>query len=269
MLSQGFRFALCVRAKPNLYLMIPYFSFQQIDLGAITIQVWGLMASLGFLAALFFSLKEGKRKGIGEENMWDIMILSLIGIISGSRAFYILFNFKEFNNLFDAFNVYKNGGFSLIGGIILAIPLVYIYAKTKKINIYKLGDVLVPGIIISIIITRLGCFLVYDHIGKITNLPWARLYIDHSARHPVALYHIINAIVILGIIRYLKKRSLNDGVLVLSAALYYSVSRFFLEFARCSDLEICDSRFFNLTYNQWFFLFSIPLIFYFLRRRME
>lgn len=249
--------------------MIPYFSFRQIDLGVITIQVWGLIASLGFLAALFFSLKEGKRKGISEENIWDIMILSLIGIIAGSRIFYVLFNFEKFNNLFDVFNVYKNGGFSLLGGIILTIPLVYIYAKAKKINIYKLGDVLTPGIIISIIITRLGCFLIYDHIGKITNLPWAQLYIDHSARHPVALYYIINAVVILGIIRYLKKRNLNDGVLALSVALYYSVSRFFLEFFRCSDLEVCDIRIFNLTCNQWLFLFAIPFIFYFLRRRIK
>ncbi len=249
--------------------MIPYFSFQEINLDIITIQVWGLMASLGFLAALFFSLKEGRRKGINKESMWDIMILSLIGIILGSRIFYILFNFEKFDNLADVFNIYKNGGFSLPGGIIIAIPLVYIYAKAKKINIYKLGDALTPGIIISIIITRMGCFLVYDHIGKITNLPWARLYIDQSARHPVALYHTINAVIILGAIYYLKKRKLNDGVLALSAALYYSISIFFLEFARCSDLSICDSRLFNLTYNQWLFLFAIPLIFYFLKRRTE
>lgn len=249
--------------------MIPYFSFQQIGLFAITIQVWGLMVSLGFLAALFFSLKEGESKGINKESMWDIMILSLIGIIAGSRVFFILFNFEKFNNLFDAFNIYKNGGFSLLGGMAMAIPLIYIYAKTKKINIYKLGDILAPGIIISVIIIRLGCFLVYDHIGKITNLPWARLYIDQSARHPVALYYIINAIVILVIICYLKKRNLNDGVLALSAALYYSVSRFFLEFTRCSDLSICDSRFFNLTHNQWLLLFAIPFIIYFLEKRIK
>ena len=201
--------------------------------------------------------------------MWDIITLSLIGIILGSRIFYVLFNFEKFDSLADAFNIYKNGGFSLLGGMIIAIPLVYIYAKKKKINIYKLGDILTPGIIISIIIVRLGCFLVYDHIGKITNLPWARLYIDQSARHPVALYHIINAVVILGIICYLKKRSLNNGVLALSIALYYSVSRFFLEFARCSDLSICDSQFFNLTHNQWFLLFAIPFLVYFLRKRMK
>lgn len=249
--------------------MIPYFSFQEINLNIITIQVWGLMAALGFLAALFLCLKEGKRKGVNEENMWDIMALSLIGIIAGSRIFYALFNFEKFDNLADVFNLYDNGGFSLLGGIILAIPLIYIYAKKKKINIYKLSDVLTPGIIISIIITRMGCFLVYDHIGRITNLPWARLYIDQSARHPIALYHIINAVVILGAIYYLKKRRLKDGILALFAALYYSVSRFFLEFIRCSDLEICDERFFNLTLNQWLLLFSILLIFYFLKRRIK
>jgi prolipoprotein diacylglyceryl transferase len=249
--------------------MIPYFSFQEINLNITTIQVWGLMASLGFLAALFFSLKEGKRKGIDEESMWDMITISLIGIIFGSRVFYVLFNFEKFDNIFSVLNIYKNGGFSLLGGIVIAIPLIYIYAKKKKINIYKLADVLTPGIIISIIITRLGCFLVYDHIGEITNLPWAQLYIDQTARHPVALYYIINAVVILGIICYLKKRRLSDGVLALLIALYYSISRFFLEFTRCSDLELCDSRFYNLTFNQWFLLLAIPFIAYFLRKRMK
>lgn len=249
--------------------MIPYFSFSQIDLGVITIQVWGLMASLGLMAALFFSLREGIKKGEDEEKIWDIITISLIGVILGSRVFYILFNFEKFDNLIDVFNIYKNGGFSLLGGIIFAIPLVYIYAKKKKINIYKFADILTPGIIISIIIIRIGCFLAYDHPGKIMSLPWARLYIDQSARHPVALYYIINAIAILGIICYLKKRKLNDGVLALFVALYYSVSRFFLEFARCSDLDLCDVRIFSLTYNQWLLLFAILFIAYFLKKKMK
>jgi phosphatidylglycerol---prolipoprotein diacylglyceryl transferase len=249
--------------------MIPYFSFQEINLNVITIQTWGLMASLGFLVALFFSLKEGKSKGIDKESLWDIITISLIGIIAGSRVFYVLFNFEKFDNIFGVLNIYKNGGFSLLGGIITAIPLIYIYAKKKKINIYMLADILTPGIIISIIIARLGCFLVYDHIGKITNLPWAQLYIDQTARHPVALYYIINAVVISSIICYLKKRRLNDGVLALLIALYYSISRFFLEFTRCSDLELCDSRLYNFTFNQWFLLFAIPFIIYFLKKRIK
>ncbi|MCK4525557.1 MAG: prolipoprotein diacylglyceryl transferase, partial [Candidatus Andersenbacteria bacterium] len=111
--------------------MIPYFTFQEINLGIITIQVWGLMVFLGFLVALFFSIKEGKKKGIDEENIWDVMILSLIGVIAGSRIFYVIFNFEKFSSLANVFNIYNNGGFSFLGGVIVVAIMIYIYSRIK------------------------------------------------------------------------------------------------------------------------------------------
>jgi len=249
--------------------MIPHFTFQQIDLGLISIQVWGLLVSLGFLVALFISVKEGKKQRISEENIWDIMIISLIGIIIGSRFFYVFSNFEEFNTLSDVFNLYKNGGFSFLGGGIVALILVYIYSKIKKINIYKLLDVLVLGVIVALTITRVGCFFIYDHVGKITNLPWGRIYIDQSVRHPVALYHIINGIVIICLICYLRKRQLGQGILALSVVLYFIISRFFLDFTRCIDLQVCDSRYLQLTYSQWILMLITPISVYLLAIRIK
>ena len=248
--------------------MIPYFTFQEIDLGIITIQVWGLMAFLGFLFALFFSIKEGKRNGIDEENIWDVMIFSLIGVIVGSRIFYVILNFREFNNLIDVFNVYNNGGFSFLGGIIAASILIYIYSKIKKINIYKLADALVFGAVVAITTTRLGCFFIYDHPGRITDLPWGRLYIDGIARHPVALYHIIGGIIVLCLIQHFKKKHLKEGVLAILFLFFYSFLRFFLDFFRCSDLEICDSNYLSLTYTQWILLMIIPFAIYMLKKKI-
>ena len=248
--------------------MIPYFTFQEIDLGIITIQVWGLMAFLGFLFALFFSIKEGKRNGIDEENIWDVMIFSLIGVIVGSRIFYVILNFREFNNLIDVLNVYNNGGFSFLGGIIAASILIYIYSKIKKINIYKLADALVFGAVVAITTTRLGCFFIYDHPGRITDLPWGRLYIDGIARHPVALYHIIGGIIVLCLIQHFKKKHLKEGVLAILFLFFYSFLRFFLDFFRCSDLEICDSNYLSLTYTQWILLMIIPFAIYMLKKKI-
>ena len=226
------------------------------------------MAFLGFLFALFFSIKEGKRNGIDEENIWDVMIFSLIGVIVGSRIFYVILNFREFNNLIDVLNVYNNGGFSFLGGIIVASILIYIYSKIKKINIYKLADTLVFGTVVAITITRLGCFFIYDHPGKITNLPWGRLYIDGIARHPVALYHIIGGIIVLCLIQHFKKKHLKEGVLAILFLFFYSFLRFFLDFFRCSDLEICDSNYLSLTYTQWILLMIIPFAIYMLKKKI-
>lgn len=248
--------------------MIPYFAFREIILSPMTIQVWGLTASLGFLVALFLSIKEAKKKNFNTEETWNIMILSLLGIIVGSKIFYVIFHPDEFKNLEKIF-VLPNGGFSLIGGIILATVAVFVYAKIKKINIWTLADISTPGIVVSIIIIRIGCFLVYDHVGRITSLPWGRMYVDQTIRHPVALYHLTSAIVIFLIICYLGKRRLKEGVLFLVFALCFLIFSFVIDFTRCYDLTLCDSRFGALTYTQWLMLFLLPLAVYLLKPKKK
>ena len=209
-------------------LIIPYFTFTKIYLGPVTIQVWGLMVSLGFLFALILSLREIEKRNIqnlSRENIWDIMIIALVGMIVGGRALYVVFNFGEFKNLAEIFYL-QNGGLSLIGGVAISAMAVCVYAKIKKIDIWKLADVLIQGAIMAIIFARIGCFLIYDHIGKITNLPWGRLYLDETIRHPVILYNIISCIIILLIIRYFKSRKLKKVMMFLIGACCYLVFRF-------------------------------------------
>ncbi len=244
--------------------MIPYFIFQEINLGFITIQVWGLMASIGFLMALFLSLKETEKNNINKDDIWNVMILTLVGMIVGSKFFYIVSNFNELENLTAIFNL--NFGFSFLGGASFAGILLFIYARYKKINFWKLADTITPGAITAIIIIRIGCFLIYDHFGKITNLPWGRIYLDGIARHPVILYHIISALAIFFIICYFKKRNLRDGLLFLYFAICYLTFRFLTDFLRCSDLNICDAHYLNLTYTQWFILVLMPFVIYLLFR---
>ena len=251
-------------------LIIPYFTFTQIYLGPVTIQVWGLMVSLGFLFALFLSLKEAKKKDVQNlslENIWDIMIIALVGMVVGGRALYMISNFGEFGNLVEIFYL-QNGGLSLIGGMAISAMAVCIYAKIKKIDIWKLADILIQGVVTALLFARVGCFLIYDHIGKITNLPWGRLYIDETVRHPVILYHIISCAIILLIIRYLKTKQLKKGALFLTGAFCYITFRFLLDFLRCSDLAICDSRYLNLTHTQWILLAVAPFVICLLLRKV-
>lgn len=248
--------------------MIPYFSFSQIQLGSMHLQVWGFFVSMGSLAALLLSLKEAKRNNIDEDDIWNIIILTLIGMIIGSKVLYIMFS-----GGFDLAEpeAISGSGFSLIGGMMLSLLIVYFYAISKKMDIWLLADTLIPGLILALIFVRIGCFLIYEHIGSLTNLPWGQIYLDRSIRHPVSLYLLINDIVIFLIIWYLKKRQItaHKGALFLATVLYYSISRFLLDLARCSDLAVCDHRYLGLTSTQWILLVSIPVIFYLLKSKVK
>jgi len=229
------------------------------------------MVSLGFLFALFLSLRKIEKQNVrnlSRENIWDIMIIALVGMVVGGRALYVISNFGEFKNLVEIFYL-QNGGLSLIGGVVISAIAICAYAKNKKIDIWKLADILIQGAVVALLFARIGCFLIYDHIGKITNLPWGRLYIDETVRHPVVLYHIISCIIILLIIHYFKSKRLKKGALFLTGVFCYIIFRFLLDFLRCSDLAICDSRYLSLTHTQWILMAVASFVIYLLLRRTE
>lgn len=234
--------------------MIPGLYFGQLGLGFLNLQVWGLLVSFGFLSALLISLKEAKEKNIDSEIIWNLMILALLGMILGGKLFYSAFNLVSSGGVAFSFN----SGFSFIGGALLAGVLVFLYLKSSKQDWKKISDLLVVGFIVSLIFTRIGCFLISDHIGKITTLPWGMQYIDGTVRHPIALYYLLFLSLIFLIIKKLQKRKLADGFLFFYFLLLYSFFRFVTDFFRCSDLAICDARFWGLTVTQ---LILIPIFF--------
>ena len=76
--------------------MIPWFQIEQIHLGPLTIQVWGLLVSLGFALGVFVLWKEAKRKGVDANIILDLFILILAGAIIGGRLFYAAEHYKEY-----------------------------------------------------------------------------------------------------------------------------------------------------------------------------
>lgn len=241
--------------------MIPYFSFNVIQAGPVSLQVWGLFVSLSVLAALLVSLNGAKKSGIEGEIIYDIFLIALIALIIGSRMSYILFSAGPDISMDGLF---IGGGFSFFGGIIFSAMTVFLYLKHKRTDVLKIADIFTSGFVISLIFIRIGCFLVYDHVGGITDLPWGIAYLDGSIRHPVSLYLLLGNIVIFFIIWYLEKRKTNfaNGAIFFVFIALYSVFRFALDFTRCSDLEICEPRYFGFTYTQLLLLMAFPISIY-------
>ncbi len=236
--------------------MLPYFMLNEVSIGGITVQVWGLFVALGFLAALIFSLKEARKEQINEEIIWDVMILALLGMIAGGRIFYLL-AYSE-NGYEPWFNVHS--GFSLAGGAIAAGIMVFLYLKRKKSDTVKVFNLLTPGFVIALIFVRIGCFLINDHIGRPTALPWGIISVDGVLRHPVVLYEILFLIGILPIILKERKNE-QKGMAFLLFANLYAVFRFLEDFLRCGDLSFCEKRFMFLTATQWILLLFLGICF--------
>lgn len=219
----------------------------QIDLGFTTIQVWGLFAACAVLVGLVLTLRRAKEENIESGIIWDMATLALLGMLAGGRFLYFL-SLPD-RQLADLIGV--GGGFSLLGGALLGGMLAYVYLAHKRQDIWKLLDLSVPGFIVALIITRLGCLLVDDHIGKLTALPWGKVFQDGTIRHPVALYEIFFLIILFFVISRSGKRLSRKGVVSFLFIACYSVFRLVGDFVRCDDLGMCDARFYSLTMAQW------------------
>jgi phosphatidylglycerol:prolipoprotein diacylglycerol transferase len=213
---------------------MPFFSFSEIAIGPITLQVWGIFVAIGALIAYLFMLRQASKKGIYTKIIHDLFIWILLGGATGS----ILLG---------------QGGLSLFGGLLGVLIAGFLYLKfTKNLHLFFLiADMTALIVPISIAIGRIGCALINDHQGAETSLPWGIVWPDGAVRHPVALYLVLSAIVLFFIVRYLQPRFRKPGQLFLAFLFLYSLSRFFLDFTRSADTPLSDPHYLMFSTAQW------------------
>ncbi len=252
--------------------MLPYDQITEIALGPLNIQAWGLMVALGFLVGIWLILYQAKKEGYRREKLLDLVLVIFISSIIGSRIFYVLLFWSEFAaSPVDAFKIWQ-GGMVFYGGFIGAIIGWIIYSKVKKLNFWKLADWGAPALALGLAIGRIGCHLIRDHPGIPTNLPWG---IDYNGiiRHETAMYSVIaNLIIFLLLWFWLRKLKLPTGYLFAIYLIWYSITRFLIDFVRAYDLPHTDPRFWananfgGLTISQIISVAIIVICIYFLYR---
>jgi len=238
--------------------MIPYRQITDINLGPITLKVWGLLVATGIAIALALALRNAKKKGIKQAWVYDIVFYSTIAGFIGSRIGYVLFSWPEnvpmtFLGVVDI----TKGGLSFTFGLAAALIADFIYMKHKKIDVLRFADFLVPYLVIAHTISRIGCFITGMHIGKQTNFLLG-VMVDGAVRHNVALYEIFILVTILAILTYLQRFALPEGSIFASYLMLYAVLRFPLDFLRT------DPVYYGLTAAQYLLigLFALSMAFF-------
>jgi len=216
------------------------------------------MVGLGFLIGYWLALIRAKQKGIDQDKIFKLTLLVFLGSIIGARLSYLL----QFNRWTEFF-LFKASGLMFYGGLLGALLISWFYFKKNKEEFLEIADLLSPSIALGIFIGRIGCFLIKDHPGAITNLPWAIQWPDGILRHPVALYLSLNGLVLFLILWFSRNRLQKSGQLFAIFLIYYSFSRFFLEFTRVGDPQI-----FNLFISQWISLVILIGVFVFLKKKV-
>lgn len=139
----------------------------------LTVKSYGLMMVIGFLAAVSLIRHLSRNITPDPQLITNAALYSLIGGVVGARLFYVLHHFGDFKeNLASVFAIWQ-GGLELLGGVILAITIIFFYLLYHKLPIRRYLDILAIALMLALAFGRIGCFLNGCCFGKPTELPWA------------------------------------------------------------------------------------------------
>ena len=217
-----------------------------ISIGNFSIYWYSIFVLLAMLVAIILILRESKKQKIEENIIINYLFFGLIIGILGARIYYVLFNLNYYsNNPLEIFAIW-NGGLAIHGGILATLIFTIIYTKKHKINLLKLTDICVVGLIIGQAIGRWGNFFNREAYGQITTLTHLPkfiidgMYIDSYYRQPLFLYEsilcLIGFIILILIRKYYKKLKL--GQLTSIYLIWYGIIRLIIEHFRSDSLML-------------------------------
>jgi phosphatidylglycerol---prolipoprotein diacylglyceryl transferase len=222
-------------------------------IGVLPVHAYGFMLALGFLAGILVSLYFARRVAVRPETILDLALYVIISALVGARLFYVIGRWPEYReNLLEIVMV-QNGGLAFLGGLLLALAVVFCYARRKNLPVLRLFDVMAPGMALGYAITRIGCFLNGCCFGVPTRLPWGIAFPPGSLAyaqfpgehtHPTQLYALFLMLVIFFVTLYLWKSRKYDGYIFFWTLILYALYRFAVEFFR-----YCPSELYRLGLN--------------------
>jgi phosphatidylglycerol:prolipoprotein diacylglycerol transferase len=218
------------------------------------IYFYGIIITLGMVAATLLAHAEAKRRSQNPEILWDMLIWVVIAGVIGARIWHILTPPPSMIAQGITTQYYlthpllmidiRNGGLGIPGAVIGGILAMWIYTRRKKLSLVTWLDITAPGLALAQAIGRWGNFFNQELYGAPTNLPW-KIYIDPLHRlpgfqeyayyHPLFLYeslwNLANMAILLWLSRHFSNR-LKSGDIFLSYLVIYPLGRFLLDFLR-------------------------------------
>lgn len=247
-----------------------------LDLGFIKIYYYSIFILLGVLTGLFVVWLEIRKEKMNKDEVFDMFFYTIIFAFLGARIYYVLFNLSYYlSNPLEIISIW-HGGLAIHGGILGGALYLLYYTKNHKINLLKLFDILVIGLIIGQVIGRWGNFFNSEAYGSVTSLEYLRsifipefiikgMYIDGAYYLPTfffeSMWNLVSFIILILIRKFYKK--LKTGQLMGFYMMWYSFIRFIIEGMRLDSLMLGSIRVAQLVS---LILFIVGIYFVFIRK---
>jgi phosphatidylglycerol:prolipoprotein diacylglycerol transferase len=213
--------------------------YPEINLGPLTLQTFGLMFALAFLAAGALIARRLDELGRPVDWAYEMGLAALIGGVVGSRLYYVVENYDKVKDDLLG-NIFTGSGLVWYGGAIGGAITVLLWAWYRGILGLALLDLAAPALALGYAIGRCGCQLSGDgDYGKAWDGPWAMAYPDGTVPtdqtvHPTPIYETL-AMGLGAYVLWQLRNRFRAGILFAFYLVYAGAERFLVEFVRRNE----------------------------------
>lgn len=217
------------------------------ELGPITIYSYGVLLAAAYLLGLWMAARRARHAGLDGNKVLDLGIWVIIAALVGAKALLLIVDWDQFTSSWQEFTTLLRSGGVFYGGLIAAVVVCIHQLRKHRLPLWTSADLFAPGIALGYMVGRLGCLLAGCCYGRPTDVSWAITFTDPMANlnvgtplnvplHPTQIYESAAGLVILLALLAIERRGRAfAGRTFWLFVLFYSVSRFFIEFYRGDD----------------------------------
>jgi len=214
----------------------------EIDLGPVTLQTFGIMFALGFIAAGAVLARRLKEWGKPTDWAYEVVIVALVGGLVGARLNFVIENYDAVKDDLLG-NVFSGAGLVWFGGAVGGAIGVALWAWRRKMLNLNLLDLCAVPLSVGYAIGRIGCQVSGDgDYGTAWNGPWAMAYPDGTKPidtpvHPTPIYETLA----MGLVAYFLWRlrdRVQPGILFAIYLVFAGTERLLVEFIRRNDAVV-------------------------------
>ena len=213
--------------------------YPEINIGPLTLQTFGLMFGLGFIAAGLVVARRFKELDKPADWAYEMAFAALIGGLVGSRVYFLIENWSDVSDDLIG-ELFSGSGLVWYGGAIGGALAVLGWAWWRGIMTLMLADVAAVPLTIGYAIGRVGCQLSGDgDYGRAWDGPWAMAYPDGTVPtdtpvHPTPIYETLFMGLAALVLWRLRDR-FRPGILFALYLMVAGFERFMVEFVRRND----------------------------------
>ncbi len=228
--------------------------YPEIDLGPLTIQTFGLMFALAFVAAGWLVAIRLRELGKDVDWSYEVVLAAAAGGLIGSKLWYAV---EQGDWSLD--QLFSGGGLVWYGGLLGGAVAVGLYARYRDMLNLQLLDIMAPALALGYAVGRIGCQLSGDgDYGQPWDGPLAMGYPDGTVPtppgvevHPTPVYETVAMLGLAWLLWRLRDRFAH-GMLFALYLMLAGLERFLVEFVRRNEAVLA-----SLTPAQ---LFSLAMI---------